>query len=338
MNRISRYLHLKSIKSLQLDDWLMILAFTTYTVDIVFLNIVALLPTNLFPPGTDIATFGPADYALRIYGSKLTFLVELCQCTTVWTVKACLLTMYLRLTRGQTHRLYLQALAVYVGIGFVVMEILYLGVWCNPIVDYWSVFPNPSPFSYYFFVLTTRKRAVPTPNIQCSAATNHLITNAVLNLSSDVALLSIALPLFLRMTHLEPRKKAAICAVFGLGAFNIVAACLNKYYSFTNPFGAEWTDWYCHESSTSMVVANAPFLWALIRRCLGRKARERTRLGMKYGHGPAIMMAMTPGGGLRGMADEETGEQGGKDIVVAVVAGVRIEDDDGDKESIDIFA
>ncbi|GAM85950.1 hypothetical protein ANO11243_039600 [Dothideomycetidae sp. 11243] len=167
-----------------------------------------------------------------------------CQCITIWTVKACLLIMYLRITVGRSERLYMKALACYVGLGFVIMEILYLGVWCRPFHNYW---------------------AVPTPNIQCSAATHHLITNAVFNLSSDLLLLCIALPIFLK-TQMLPRKKIAVCTVFGLGFFNIIAAILNKYYSFTNPFGSEWTNWYCHESSTSMVVANMPFMYTLLRR------------------------------------------------------------------------
>ncbi|KAF2154674.1 hypothetical protein K461DRAFT_311096 [Myriangium duriaei CBS 260.36] len=241
---ISRYLHMGSIKALQIDDWLMWLAFATYTIDIVFLNIVAKTPTNLFPPGTVVANFTKQDYAERIYGSKITVLVEQSQILTIWIVKACLLIMYLRITQGRSERKYMKALACYVAFGFVLMEVLYLGVWCRPFTNMW---------------------AVPTPNIQCSAATHHLITNAVFNLSSDLLLLAIALPIFLK-TMMLPRKKAAICAVFSLGIFNIVAAILNKYYSFTNPFGTQWTNWYCHESSTSMMVANLPFLYTLLRR------------------------------------------------------------------------
>lgn len=130
-------MHMGSVLNLQADDWLMWLAFSTYTVDIVFLNIVANTPTNLFAPGTDVASFTTADYALRIYGSKITVVVELCQCVTIWLVKACLLIMYLRLTVGRSERKYIKALACYVGGGFVLMEILYLGVWCRPIRNYW---------------------------------------------------------------------------------------------------------------------------------------------------------------------------------------------------------
>jgi hypothetical protein len=137
-----------------------------------------------------------------------------------------------------------KALAVYVATTFIVMEILYLGVWCRPIYNYW---------------------AVPTPNMQCSAATNHLITNAVFNLTSDICMMAIAFTLFIH-NSLSWSRKMILSLIFGLGLFTILSAVLNKYYSFRHPFGTEWTYWYVRESSTAIIVANLPFTWALIRR------------------------------------------------------------------------
>jgi hypothetical protein len=47
---------------------------------------------------------------------------------------------------------------------------------------------------------------------------------------------------------------------------SIVAAVLNKYYSFTNPFGNEWTIWYLRESYTAILCANLPLIYPLIQR------------------------------------------------------------------------
>ncbi|PNS21794.1 hypothetical protein CAC42_392 [Sphaceloma murrayae] len=317
----SRILHMGSIKALQIDDWLMWVAFAAYTVDIVVLNIVAVTPTNLFAPGTDISTFTEADYALRIYGSKMTILVEQMQCIVVWTVKACLLIMYLRITAGRKERVWLVALSVYTAVTFVLMEVLYLGVWCRPITNYW---------------------AVPTPNIQCSAATNHLITNAVVNLSSDVLLLAIALPIFLR-TQMAGRKKAAICIVFGLGIFTIIAAVLNKYYSFTNPFGSDWVEWYCHESSTNMMVANLPFVYTLLRRIFKLKSLDssnRYASGSKFRSGKTTGKLATLLSRKGGNTVIDDAERGLKDQPVTVVTNFEIEEEkeslDGDKKQYEM--
>ena len=214
------------------------------------INIVATASTNLLPPAyLETHTMSPAEISHRIYGSKMTLVVEQCQCATTWLVKACLLIMYHRITTGAFHKqnFFVKILAAYVGGTFVIMEILYFGVWCRPFHNYW---------------------AVPTPNPQCSAALHHLITNAVFNLSSDLAMLCISLPMFVR-SHLPIQRKITLCAIFSLGIFVILSAVLNKYYSFTDPYGIMWTYWYVRECSTALLVANLPFLWGLVRKCLG---------------------------------------------------------------------
>lgn len=129
--------------------------------------------------------------------------------------------MYSRLTMWRLENIAIKILGCYVAFGFVFMEVFYMGVWCRPLHLYW---------------------AVPTPNKQCNAATNHLITNAAFNLSSDAILLGIALPMFIR-SKLPRQQKVALVCVFGLGLFVILCAILNKYYSFREPFGSLWTFW-----------------------------------------------------------------------------------------------
>jgi hypothetical protein len=46
----------------------------------------------------------------------------------------------------------------------------------------------------------------------------------------------------------------------------ILSAILNKYYSFSQPYGTDWTYWYIRESSTAIIVANLPFTWTLLQR------------------------------------------------------------------------
>jgi len=70
--------------------------------------------------------------------------------------------------------------------------------------------------------------------------------------------------MFLRM-QLPWKKKGPVIGIFSLGIFVVLAAVLNKVYSFTQPFGSLWTYWYVRESSTALLVANLPFIWALWR-------------------------------------------------------------------------
>ncbi|KAF1991681.1 hypothetical protein K402DRAFT_322826 [Aulographum hederae CBS 113979] len=253
---VSRTIHFGGLKGLQVDDYCMAVAVCTYTTLLVTMNIVADKETNLLPPGFDVATLTPRNIKSREYGSKMVLVVEQMQCATIWLLKACILLMYNRLTIALKENLAVKILAGYVLFGYILMEILYFGVWCRPFHGYW---------------------AVPTSNFQCSAAINHLITNAVFNISSDLIMLAIGLSLFIR-SRLPFKRKLVLCSVFSLGVFVIVAAICNKYYSFTEPFGSMWTYWYIREASTTLIVANLPFLWTLLRRLfnLGAFDEEHT--------------------------------------------------------------
>ncbi|KAK7421157.1 hypothetical protein QQZ08_010087 [Neonectria magnoliae] len=270
---ISRKMLLGEFKKLQLEDYLMVLAMISDTVLMVGMSIISHTSSNLIDPDDD-TELTPSNIRERIVGSKWVLVVEQMQIITIWTTKSCLLLMYNRLTMSLKQNLAVKIVAGYVGLGFVLMEILYLGVWCRPFHNYW---------------------AVPTPSIQCSAATNHLITNAVLNISSDIMIIAIPMPIFLK-SQLPTKRKAVLVAVFALGAFTILSAILNKFYSFNEPFGSNWTFWYIRESSTALITANLPYIWTLLRRVFNlksfagysnkRSTNPSTRFRSDFSHGP----------------------------------------------------
>lgn len=118
--RASRRLLLGSLKKLQVDDGLMIFAMVwrrsdhprhlhirtiyyinpiqiTDTVLVAAMNVVSRTNSNLIDPNQPI-TLTPDVISERVLGSKMVLLVEQMQIVTIWTVKACLLIMYGRLT------------------------------------------------------------------------------------------------------------------------------------------------------------------------------------------------------------------------------------------------
>ena len=167
---------LGSFRKFQTDDCIMAVTLCFYTTLISTINIVRDTSSNLLPPGFDVNTLTKQDIQHREYGSKLILVVEQSQCVTIWGAKMSVIILYHRLTTLRKENLAIKALLCYVVVTFVVMDILYFGVWCQPFHNYW---------------------AVPTPNQQCDAATNHLITNAVFNLTSDCAMMAVGLPMFL---------------------------------------------------------------------------------------------------------------------------------------------
>ncbi|KAI1437336.1 hypothetical protein GGR50DRAFT_645997 [Xylaria sp. CBS 124048] len=236
---------LGSFKRYELHDALALFAVATQTVLLVILNVLNHKKTNLINP-KDHPVLTPQDIAERTWGSKLVVVSEQMQMMTIWLIKLCFLLMYNNIAFNRTQKLCVKLVIGYVLFGFLLMEILYLGVWCRPFHHYWQV---------------------PTNNIQCSAATHHLITNAVLNVSSDLFILCIPMPVLFAVTF-TPKKKAILSVIFILGLFTIGCAIAGKFFSFTEPYSAKWTRWYIRESSTAIIVANIPFLWAILRRVL----------------------------------------------------------------------
>ncbi|EXJ92696.1 hypothetical protein A1O3_01248 [Capronia epimyces CBS 606.96] len=246
---VARLLHFKSLLRLQIEDGLMGFLTCLYTILIVFLNIDLEVSTNLIDPAHPVV-LTPQEISDRRFGSKTILLVEQCMCAVQWGTKCCLLLLYWRLTQNLIQNLVVKGAAIYVGLTYVVMEVLYFAVWCRPFHEYW---------------------AVPTDNQQCSTALHHLITNLVFNLTSDILIMSIPLPLFLK-AHLEFKRKLLLVFPFSLGLFTMLCAILSKRLSFTQPYSSEWVFWYCREASTAMIVANMPYSWALIRRAFNLRS------------------------------------------------------------------
>jgi hypothetical protein len=133
---------------------------------------------------------------------------------------------------------------------------------------------------------------VPTPNAQCDTAINHLITNAVFNISSDVLMLALGVPMFVRI-QIPLSKKIPLVGVFSLGIFVIIAAVLSKSSSFADVFDDAWVYWYVRESSTAIIVANLPFVWLLYRRMFGIKTTSASASRTKSGHNVISLRSRT---------------------------------------------
>ncbi|KAE8139360.1 hypothetical protein BDV38DRAFT_269879 [Aspergillus pseudotamarii] len=199
---VSRRIRLKSWSKLQMDDALMCVIALTFTGVTVTANITARVSSDPivheeYPP--------PHAEALMVLGNKMIFTLEQLALITIWLVKGCLLIIYNRLTLMMKEHLVVKIVAVYVVISFIVIEVLFLGVWCRPIRYYLA--------AEYFFI------------DQCGTYLNHLITTTVFNISSDVMMLCIPLPLFIR-SHLPFKQKVAVCAVFSLGG---IVVCQTQY-------------------------------------------------------------------------------------------------------------
>jgi len=106
---------------------------------------------------------------------------------------------------GLKQNLAVKVLAGYCVLGFVLTQILYLGVWCRPIQQYWAVPVKDCEFhldSWYLDCFPDLHAA------QCASYINHMITATVFNVSSDLMMLLIPIPLLIKAQL--PLKRYAI--------------------------------------------------------------------------------------------------------------------------------
>ncbi|KAJ0372203.1 hypothetical protein COL26b_009245 [Colletotrichum chrysophilum] len=197
--------------------------------------------SNLFPI-EDYATFSPQDIQARIANSKLVLISEQCMLNLIYVLKACVLILYTRLTLNLSTRRFVRWLALYVVVGWTATQITMFSA-CHPFTDYW---------------------AVPPSNPQCATFETYAILQAWFNISSDMLMLMVPLPLIIRMT-VSWRQKVVLVFIFSLGICVVVAAFLTKVYNLSDPYSPRYMLWYIREASVAVYVSNLPLLWPLLR-------------------------------------------------------------------------
>ncbi|KAL3458392.1 hypothetical protein BJX64DRAFT_301926 [Aspergillus heterothallicus] len=283
---VSRMLQVGSFRNLQLEDFAMVLTVIMYILLTVFLIEVDKHGTNGVPP-SEFGSVDPASYPDRVKGSKMVVAVEQFWLLVVWGCKWCLLLLYSTMTSGLWQHRFVKIIGGICISSFILIEILFFAVWCRPFSAYWSV---------------------PAKSQQCSVYTNHVIITLAFNVTTDIMIMAIPLPLLIR-ARLSLSKKLTLCAVFSLGAFVILCSILSKYYSISQPYGMKWIDWYVREAATAVIVANIPQTWTLFRRLFNASAflhassynARSTSGGNKYGasrlHSSVQLSRFRRGGG-----------------------------------------
>ena len=100
---------------------------------------------------------------------------------------------------------------------------------------------------------------------QCWSYFDFEIVEGTFNITADLAVLIVAMPLLLRLS-IPCQQKIILLAVFGMGVFVIIAALLTKIYSLVPALTSySYLNWYFREASVSLYVTNLPALWALVR-------------------------------------------------------------------------
>lgn len=197
--------------------------------------------SNLYPPELE-GTFTPDEVRERIYGSKIVLVSEQAMLNVIYTLKACMLIMYSRLTAGLRDERNVRLVTAYVVAGWLATQVAFFTA-CRPFRGYW---------------------AVPPPDPQCTTLEHYAIVQGCFNISSDLLMLFIPMPLVAR-ARLPWRQKVALALVFSLGLFVVTAALLTKVFNLTDVYSPEYMLWYVREAGVAVCVTNLPMIWPVLR-------------------------------------------------------------------------
>ena len=107
-----------------------------------------------------------------------------------------MLFMFARMTSGTTHIRWIRLVAVYVAVGWVAVQIVFFAA-CMPFRGYWGV---------------------PPPHPQCTTLEHFAIVQAVFNLSSDILIIAVPIPMLMSLS-LPTKKKIGLGLLFSMGTF-----------------------------------------------------------------------------------------------------------------------
>lgn len=114
----------------------------------------------------------------------------------IYTLKACMLFMYYRLTSNLREQTFVKICAGYSFCGYLASQLV--------------LFLNCRPFSGYW--------ALPPPQMECATYFRFLVVQAIFNISSDVVILAIIVPMLWKL-NMSVRDKLPLLFIFSLGFF-----------------------------------------------------------------------------------------------------------------------
>ncbi|KAI9736412.1 MAG: hypothetical protein M1818_006146 [Claussenomyces sp. TS43310] len=232
-------------KHLKIDDYLMMLATIFYTVMVLTLIRSTAGDGGIGFTPEQIALFTEDEKAAHILNAKYVQICEQFTLLTIYTAKWCMLVFYGRVTLGLKARFLVKFAGVYIVVGFIATEISMFTL-CRPYSQYWAL-PSNDPD-------------------QCAFYRKYSIPQGVFNISSDILMLGIPIPLVIT-SKMAVRQKVAATAALSMGLFVVLASILSKTFALQarNLDNIVYAFWYLREASVAMLVANIIVLWPWLR-------------------------------------------------------------------------
>ncbi|GES57977.1 hypothetical protein ATEIFO6365_0004005300 [Aspergillus terreus] len=251
------------VKNWQGDDYFTIIALLFWTAELTMLEMIGQFGTNIGFTDAQRAAFSEEEIKVLARGSKCLLAGWTCYVTLIWSLKACMLFFYNRLTLGLWQQKLVKANA-FICLGTYTAVILTIFLHCRPLHKNWQVYPDPG--------------------LNCSADYVNYIVIAVTNVTTDAILLTIPLPILAKV-RIPLRRKLVIGILLCGGVFVMVATLLRCILSLQSIDSINTsTIWAIRETFVAILSVNAPCIKPLFSSTvwLG-SSRETSNKGGRLG-------------------------------------------------------
>ncbi|KAL2823777.1 hypothetical protein BDW59DRAFT_148324 [Aspergillus cavernicola] len=264
MLRIFARFKVVGVKNWQGDDYFCILVLAFWTAELCMLELIGQYGTNIGLTDDQRAALTPDQTDRLVYGSKCLMAGWTCYVCLIWSLKACMLFFYNRLTLGLMQQKLVKFNAVLCASTFVAV-IMTIFLHCRPISKHFQVYPDPG--------------------LNCSADYVNYIVIASTNVVTDAILLSIPIPLLAKV-RLALRRKLIIGVLLCGGIFVIAATllrCILSLQSIDNINNS--TIWAIRETFVAIIAINAPCIKPLFSSSVWLRSSSKDPSSGREGYG-----------------------------------------------------
>lgn len=207
---------------------------------------------NISDEYRDTHHFSKLDIYHREMGSKFTLVARSLYILLLWTQKFVLLEFYKKLVKDMP---WAKATLICYLVIFIItfcLSIIFTFVECRPFSLYWVVIPDPG---------------------KCTEAIIQLFVVGILNMSTDLLLIALPIPILLQV-HLSITKKVQLGFLFCVGFVIVIITAVRIPRTLKNP-GSETfrITWTTGEFLAATFVANAPTMYSFRKRFERRKKK-----------------------------------------------------------------
>ncbi|KAK4549756.1 hypothetical protein LTR36_005057 [Oleoguttula mirabilis] len=237
--RICVRLRTVGVRKFQGDDYLILFVIFCYTADAVLCTLTYQYGTNVDYTAAQLAQFNDAEIQNIIFGSKMELLAWYSYTALVWTLKACMICFYNRLTFGLDVNFYIKSLSLACAVTYVA-TFLTVTLACLPYSRNWQISPYPP--------------------VRCTIRAQNLYVTTCLNVVTDAAMLAIPLPILWHL-RVPLTRKLALAAMLCSGVFVITAAIVRLVESLNaHPSALNENRWGLRETLAGVIAINIPIL------------------------------------------------------------------------------